>query len=44
MQILIHRFRDLPFYTEKNLSLTVDQAMDALGIPAADQPKYLAKL
>ena len=28
----------------KNLKLTVHQAMDALGIPADDQPKYLAKL
>ena len=28
----------------KNLKLTVYQAMDALGIPADDQPKYLAKL
>ena len=27
-----------------NLKLTVYQAMDALGIPADDQPKYLAKL
>ena len=28
----------------KNLKLTVHQAMDALGIPADDQPKYLSKL
>lgn len=28
----------------KNLKLTVKQAMDALGIPDADQPKYLARL
>lgn len=28
----------------ESLKLTAEQAMDALGIPAADQPKYLSKL
>ena len=26
-----------------NMNLTLQQAMDALGIPAADRPKYMAK-
>ena len=27
-----------------NMNLTLQQAMDALGIPAADRPKYMSKL
>ena len=27
-----------------NMNLTLKQAMDALGIPAADRPKYMSKL